>query len=323
MSYGTILAQGRFTSDGTAKVLTIPSDADWMKVINYTIADADQTNAVGVEYYWQKGMDDGTGIEYKKSNAANAANLTDALASGGFTVLDANASYGPAITGTTITKADPPVCSALSHGYSDGDLVFFTNLTEMPQLARIAWTVGSVTTDTFELTYMDTNTANFTQESAFTVRSIPESFFTWSDTTSSITAITLGSTTDVQTSNDNSDFTYAVGQVVRFYIPPEFGTVELDGVQGEITAYNSTTNTYTIAVDSSSYTSFAWPTASSVPFSLARLVEVGDASSSPVNPVTNTAALQIKLAAGADSPAGSTSDVIYWYAGKSISVTNE
>jgi len=31
----------------------------------------------------------------------------------------------------------------------------------------------------------------------------------------------------------------------------------------------------------------------------------------------------MKLAAGADSPAGSSSDVIYWRAGKSFSVSNE
>ena len=32
---GTILQQGSFTSDGTAKTLDIRSDVDWMQVLNY------------------------------------------------------------------------------------------------------------------------------------------------------------------------------------------------------------------------------------------------------------------------------------------------
>ena len=48
--------QGRFTSDGTAKTLVLPSSVDWMEVYNYTVADDDtQTTAVGVKYYWQRG----------------------------------------------------------------------------------------------------------------------------------------------------------------------------------------------------------------------------------------------------------------------------
>jgi hypothetical protein len=52
----TIIQQGRFTSTGAAKTLQIRSDIDWMKIYNVTVAAGAQTTAVGVEYYWQKGM---------------------------------------------------------------------------------------------------------------------------------------------------------------------------------------------------------------------------------------------------------------------------
>ncbi len=71
----TIIQQGRFTSNGSNQTIQIRSDLDWMKVYNYTVASNNQTTAVGVEYYWQRGMAAGTGIEYKKSNAAAAASV--------------------------------------------------------------------------------------------------------------------------------------------------------------------------------------------------------------------------------------------------------
>jgi hypothetical protein len=290
-----------------------------MHVINYTVADANQTDAIGVEYYFQRGMSPGTGIEYKKSNAANAANLTDAMASGGFTPIPAAASA--VITGTTITKADPPVATATAHGLSDGDVVLFRNLTEMPQIALVAFTIGSVTTDTFELTYFDTNTSNFTQESAFEV--VKASPFTWRGAFNNVVAVTTGTTTQITTAAADDEVKYAVGNILKFSIPPAFGMVELDGLQGEVLSFNSSTNTYTVDIDSTGFTAFAWPAASAVPFSLPNVIQVGTNGTTSVHSVTNEGFIGMSLAAGNDSPAGNTNDVIYWRAGKSVSVTNE
>ena len=110
----TIIQQGRFTSDGTAKTLDIRSDIDWMEIYNSTVADDDtQTTAVGVQYYWQRGMATDSGIEYKKSNAANAAQLTTLLASGGFTLLDTSSQVPGTLnaTITAISNAAVPVVS--------------------------------------------------------------------------------------------------------------------------------------------------------------------------------------------------------------------
>jgi hypothetical protein len=157
---GTIIQQGRFTSDGTVTEIQVRSDIDWMEVLNYTIADADQTTAVGVKYYWQRGMSADTGIEYKKSNAANAANLIDAMASGGFTLLDTSASPLDTLNATTTaisTAAIPVVTNSGTNGLVAGDVVRIINTTNAQQLGGFDFTVGHNTlgTTTFSLDYMD------------------------------------------------------------------------------------------------------------------------------------------------------------------------
>src|SRR5574338_385788 len=51
----TIIQQGRFTSDGTARQLAIRSDVDWMYVYNFTKATM-VAGSEGVKYYWQRGL---------------------------------------------------------------------------------------------------------------------------------------------------------------------------------------------------------------------------------------------------------------------------
>ncbi len=317
----TTIQQGRFTSDGTAKTLNLRSDVDWMEVYNSTVADADtQTTAIGVQYYWQRGMSVGTGIEYKKSDAANAAQLTTLLATGGFTP-SGQGSLGAPVTGTSITKAAVAVCTAANHGYSNGDVVILSNLTEMPQLAQLFFTIGSVTTNTFELSYMNTNTAKFTAETAFTVRKITGSP-AWRQSVSAITAITAGATTQVTTSEDGQ--LYAVGDVMRFNISSAMGMSELNGLQGTILSINSTTNTFTVDIDSSAFSPYVYPAASAVPFTIGQMQPVGTISSTTLSDATkNLSTLSMTLGAGANGPAGQTGNVIFWRAGKSFSVTNE
>lgn len=321
----TTIQQGRFTSDGSAKLLNLRSGVDWKEVYNSTVADDDtQTTAVGVQYYWQKGMDAGTGIEYKKSNAANAAQLTTLLASGGFTLTEGAGAGSALVTGTTITKASPPVCTAANHGFQNGDTVTFHNLTTMPQIsgANAVFTIGNVTTNTFELSYFNTNTANFVAETGFQVQSIP--FFTWKGSWQVVSSVITGSTTQIQFTSREPEEEFAVGTVMSFNIPSAYGMTELDAVQGTILSFVAATNTYTFDIDSTGFTPFVWPAAGAVPISTPSAQVVGSVSGN-VSPdaVTNVDTITMKLDAGVDSPAGSSSDVIYWRAGTSFSVTNE
>lgn len=318
----TIIQQGRFTSTGEAVELQIRSDVDWMEVYNYTIADADQTTAIGVQYYWQRGMAADTGIEYKKSNAAAAANLTDAMASGGFTLLDTSGSPLDTLnaTVTAISSASPPVVSnSGTNALSAGDIVRIINVAGAQQLGGFDFTVGNstLTTGTFSLDYMSAIVAGTTgswRKIKFDAQFYPRRRFATVITQASSAVITLSVTHG-----------FTAGQAVRLVVPAAYGMVEMDGLIGNITAV--ATNTITVDIDSSAFTAFAWPLTAGVPFTPALVVPVGEtANGTYANDLSdatdNQSFIGMSLAAGTNSPAGASSDVIYWRAGKSYSVSN-
>ena len=322
----TIIQQGRFTSDGTAKTIDIRSDVDWMEIYNTTVADDDtQTTAVGVQYYWQRGMTADTGIEYKKSNAANASQLTTLLASGGFTLLDTSSQTPEALisTITAVSNATPPVVTNTgTNGLVAGDVVRMIDITGAQQLGGIDFTVGNGTLSatTFSLDYMATIVAGTTGS----WRRIPNDpqFYPTRRTISAVTAASSAVITMTVTHG------FTAGQAVRIKVPSGFGMVEMDSLIGNITAISTANNTITVDIDSSAFTAFSFPLTAGVPFSLAEVIPVGETANGTFannldDATNNLSLIGMKLAAGADSPAGSTSDVIYWRAGKSFSVTNE
>lgn len=64
---------------------------------------------------------------------------------------------------SAITKANPGVVTINSHGYSNGDVLFITGVGGMTQLNGRFFTIGGVTTNTFQLTGVDTtNYTTFT-----------------------------------------------------------------------------------------------------------------------------------------------------------------
>ena len=331
MADNTIILQGSFTSTGAAKVINLRSDVDWMRVYNITVADADQTTAVGVEYYWQRGFAVDRGIEYKKSSAANAANLEDYMASGGFTLIDSSANPNGALnaTVTAISNASIPVVSnSGTNGLVAGDIVRIVNVAGAQQLGGFDFTVGynTLTSGTFSLDYMSQIVAGTTgswMKIKFNPIYYPRRRY--------ITKITQAASAVVTLSVTHG---YKVGQEVRFIVPAAYGMVQMDGLQGTITAINTTTtsgNTVTVNIDSSAFTAFAWPLTAVNPFTPAEMVPMGEdtaqALASAVDPLSdateNQAFIGMSLAAGANSPAGVTNDVIYWVAGKSFSVNNE
>ncbi len=313
----TIIQQGRFTSEGKTKSIELRSGVEWMEVINETQFGTTQTPGRGVKFEWYTGLNPGEGFEYKKQDAANAIDALK-LTTGGFTEGSSNLGVK---TGTTITKATPPVCTVANHGYSNGDTVLLSKLTNMPQIGGFLFSIGNVTTNTFELSFFDTNTANFTAEVSFNVVKLPP--FEWDNSWIGITSVITGLTTQVQSAANEPAVTYEVGDVIRFKVPDAFGMTELDGVTGEILSFNSTTNTYTVDIDSTSFTPFLWPASSAFPMDWPQIVPVGTVSTSPAGATTNIATLTISLGAGIDGPAGSTGDIIFWKAGKSFSVINE
>lgn len=327
----TILQQGRFTSDGGAKYLQLRSDVDWIKVYNVTQAAASQTTAVGVEYFWQRGFADGGKWTYFKSNAANAANLSQYATSNGFSLIDSSTNVVGTLN-TTITAvsnaAIPVVSNSGTNGLSAGDVVRIINVSGAQQLGGFDFTVGynTLSTGTFSLDYMSQIVAGTTgswRKINFNPLFYPRRRYVTKITQAASAVVTLSVTHG-----------YTVGQKVRFVVPAAFGMTEMDGLIGTITAIDTTTtsgNTITVNIDSSAFTAFAWPLTATVPFTAAEVVPVGEdtaqALSSGVSVLgdatENQGYIGLKLTGGTSCPGGATNDVMYWVAGKSFSVDNQ
>jgi len=326
----TILQQGRFTSAGSSVTLQLRSDVDWMAVYNVTQAAASQTTAVGVKYYWQRGFPAAAKWTTFKSNAANAANLDQYLTSAGFTLVDSSASPAGTLnaTITAISNAAIPVVSnSGTNGLAAGDVVRLFNVASAQQVGGFDFTVGhnTLTTGTFSLDYMSQIVAGTTgswRKLSFDPLFYPRRRY--------ITKITKAASAVVTMSVTHG---YKVGQQVRFVVPAAFGMVEMDGLLGTITAVDLTLasgNSITVNIDSSAFTTFAWPLSAAVPFTAAEVVPVGEDSAQAISSgvdtlsdaTLNTGYIGMVLQGGVNCPAGATSDVIYWVAGKSFSVSN-
>lgn len=332
-----IIQQGTFTSDGNEKTLAIRSDVDWLELTNLTIAAAGQTNAVAVEWFWQRGMDDGRGIVYKKSDAGNATDLTVYSAAPlGFTLVNSTqSSPGGAVDYSGFTAAAPPVVTTASTaGMYSNQIVRLTADGAAPQFMGMDFSTHLIDGTTFSLVFAPNPTAAGTGGKFRIIPYDPIFYPRWRY----ITAVTKASSAVVTTSVHHG---YKVGQRVRFIVPQYYKMTELDGLEGTITAVSdvytsgSETSTFTVDIDSSSFTTFAFTLAADWGNSKAKLraivVPVGEdtaqAISSAVSVSTdasfNTGLLGLKLAGGATGPAGANNDVIFYRAGKSDVIDNQ
>lgn len=252
------------------------------------------------------------------------------LAAGsGFTLLDTSVATATTSTNliTNISNASPPRVTLATHGYQTGDIVRISNATGAHQLGAIDFRVTRVDANNFDLTWMAAiATAAAPGASARAILVSNEAYYQPKQRV--ITAITAANPA-VVTFAAPHDFT--VGQVVRFDIPiaeagVSYGMTELNGLTATVTAISTANNTITIDVDSSGFTAFAFPLTADAPFSFAHATPVGmDTAIARTNSVNeladatdNVAIIGVRLAAGANAPAGQTSDVIYWEAYKAF-----
>lgn len=324
----TIITQGRFTSDGTPKMLSIRSDVDWMEVINFTEGTT-VTGSRGVKYEWQRGLAANNGFVYVRNAGGTAVDFRTSvsLAVPGFTLLDSSSQVpGAPIALTAITAANPPVVTiAANANLLTNDVVRLERLDNQPQAAAIDYTIEKLSATTFSLRYMFL--AGSVASTAGFYRIIPfqPMFYPRNRTISAITQAASAVVTMTVTHG------YTVGQEVRLTVPAAFGMTEMDGLSGTITAVTSgATNTITLNIDSSGFSAFVFPAAGDLPFTLAQVVPFGEDTAQALlsgtdilgDATRNTAFLGMRLGTGITSPAGSNGDVIYWKAGKSFSVEN-
>jgi hypothetical protein len=83
--------------------------------------------------------------------------------------VDSGLSLDAPLTITAVTRANPGVVTAASHGFSNGDRVRIRDVLGMTELNHVSFKVASVATNTFELTTLadvDVNTSAYTVYSA-------------------------------------------------------------------------------------------------------------------------------------------------------------
>jgi hypothetical protein len=328
--------QGRFTSDGSASQLELPTGVDYMHVYNWTQANASGAGQ-GVEFYWQLGMPQGLGLIYTKTATTNALSIAQTAANAGFFLIDTTVNIpGPSLSLTGITSANPPVVNtANTSSLNEDDIVRIFSTVGAKQLGGLDFTIGNIVpTTSFALLFMAAIAS--ANPGAGTFRRIPYNPYFYPENRY-ITKISQATQAIVTLSVLHL---FTVGQSIRFIIPTvtatAFGMTELDGVEATIVAIgqpdgDGVTNTITVDVDTTGFTAFAFPLTTSPGFTPAQVVPIGENTAVALakganilgDATMNTGFFGIQLQGGAGSPGGANNDIIYWVAGKSFSVENE
>jgi hypothetical protein len=333
----TIVTQGTFTQPATAvnQIIPLPSGADYFKTWNLTQYATTQATGrvVGGEWFGGGLTAVNDGLRWKKTNSTSAINIdkfSTATASNGFTYVTKFPAPQAALTGTTITNANPAVAT-VTNTYSEGDTVVIYNAVGMQQISGMTFTISSVSGSGFTL--LGLNASGFaTAATSFLVRRVNQ-FTPVEPSFLFVTAVTQAVNAQVTVSQANSVY---LGQKFDFTVPASFGMVQLNNfyqpqnlpvvVTSIVDAYN-----FTINLDTTNYTAFAFPASALSPTAQLFATIAPAGQSTQFNPITGVQTgynfLQIPfhtgifvpymyVPAGAQSPGGSAGDVIVWQAYK-------
>lgn len=327
----TILYGDSFTSDGAGKKVLLPGGADYFKTWNVTQLAATNPNTVtNGEWFGSKfgagASPAGQGLKVVKTTS----DLAGVFAAGtGFTYVATNpvveAQSANAIT--AITAASPAVVTQ-TNTYSEGDILQFYGTTGMLQISGMNFQISSVSGSGYTLKglrasgFAAPGTAGYTRRISKYLAVDPQYLY--------ITEVTKATQAVVRTSVDPSLY-YVVGMKIHFSVPYSFGMYELNQLTGTILAVDATNYTLTVDIDTSAFTTFAFPASSASPTAqlFATLAPAGASTKRDPNTYVETGynfqyqafhtgqfVPYMFLAGGAQSPAGAASDVINWMAYK-------
>jgi len=323
---GSILTQGTFTQPATAvnQTIVIPSNVDWLRVLNYTQANQGTSAAAnGFDFWWQRGMPNGTGI-VRIAGVAGAVTV-NVTANNAFTLYDPSGNpYGTPVATVSGTNATRPV---IATGSTAG-LVAGTSIVRLSGIAAQSNICGPefvIDTVVANTSFRIQNTlatapgavggAGFYRIINYNPLFYPRRRF--------IANISQAASANVLTTIPHG---YVNGQLVRFIIPSVSAMTQLDGLTGTVTVVDA--NNFTVNIDTTSFSAFTFPTAAQMPASYPLVVPVGEDTAgalamSPVPDIlsdatVNTGFLGMTLTAGALLPGGVANDVVYWRAGKSV-----
>lgn len=316
-----------FVSDGLTRLLTLPFDPDWMTVTNYTNTGA--TGDDSIWFYWQRGMVDGTGIREFKSGGGNTTNKTVLAAPAGFTLIDTTQNpLGTPVALTATTNAVQPVIStANTQDLVAGDVVRLYNIANVPNLgAGFDFTIDTVVANTsFRIQNALANAPGAVGGAGTWAKVRWPAYWypqrRWINNISQAAQAVVTPSVDIGPSTGNNKNNFIVGQRVKFVIPPAFSMVELDGVEATIVAVAANGQSFTVDVDTTTFTAFTYPVVADVPTNYAHVFCFGETATSPYenlldDAVENVGVRAMQIGGGADAPGGGNNDVMYWVAGR-------
>lgn len=311
----TIIDGGSFVSTGAGVNIDLPSDSNYFTTDNLTQSGDNQTTGRVIAARWWKDrtVKDGALVTKKLDTDSDTTEVI-AITAGGFTFVQKLPEPEAEIAGTVITAASPAVCTTSTQAYSAGDRVRIYGNVAMKQIGGMDFTISTVTSTAFTLLGLPA-AAFAAAETGFKVRRIsndpavaPESMF--------VTLITkaLQAVVTVSIAHD-----YQIGQLIHFSVPPSFGMTQIDQVTARIVAVG--VYTLTIDLDTQGFSTFVFPASTGSPTAklFATVGSAGQRNSYNVDEVPFRSGVFVPymhLAAGAQSPAGSSGDVIEWVSHK-------
>ena len=272
---------GTYTTAATPVAINLSIPSEYTKITIYNITDLGSTaaNTNVMTAYATSSMPVGSGVYTQKTNGAATLGTTTTLAANGggltFVADSASSNLGASLTVTSTTNAAPPVVSlASTAGLNTGDVVRYVNSTGQLNISGMDFTIGTVVANTsFPLQYMvaagGAGTGGAVRRVPFDPRFYPPYRF--------ITAISKATSAVITLSVTHQ---YTVGQEIRVIVPAAFGMIEMNNLLGVITAIDTTLNTITVNIDSTNFTTFAFPSSATAALgvSFALVVPVGEAA---------------------------------------------
>ena len=263
------LAKGSFTSTGAAKAVYLPFVPDYVEFYNQTAAATPADHGIPFAC-WDADQGQGTGV-VQLFNATPVL-TSDDVTSNGFSTFSAGLmlQFGAAQQVVSMTKASAAVVTVTGHGLSTGDVVMFQGLYSTqytagcPQIDGMPFVVTVSDANTFSIPW-NTNQSAYTALSGSPSGAVMRKVlypYLYAPGVSFISALTLGSTTTVDTTCAHN---LVVGQQVAFRIPSLWGTTELNEqgngafpgqLQYGYVVSVTDSNTVVVNINSASYTAF-------------------------------------------------------------------
>lgn len=297
------ILRGSFISTGAGFNLPMQFIPDYFHALNYTQMSSAANPAVQKRVEWFNGMPAGSAL-LVKNTAGAATDESSVIATLGITQYDmGNPTPNAPVVLTSISKAAAALVTANAHGYVTGDLVRVYSSTGLTQLNGLVFTVTYIGANTFTIP-VDTSAFAAPGAGGF-VQKVSPSLFTPHN--NEIVGISQAVNAIVSTARAHN---FSIGDYVRLHVPPQFGMVQADGLQVQIVATPSTT-TFTISLDTTAFTAFAFPLVAAYPLTFAQVEPIGEIAFSLLDPMINIGTRGLYLGSGV---VGAASDVWYWYA---------